>query len=252
MESTYTNTGLYGLTQQQIAGLAAMKLTNPTALAAILEGTNPMCAMMAQTPAAAKPSEPVALPKVGEAVEGRGVYLGPWEAASGHTVHAYAAEDFLRDANGNQLVMTFVKAREEFARRNFGWEAGNGTEAALRAEIAKGGNEFEGKLIIPPLELVNGYNLTDRNNPRTDGNIYALMNAGKLPKVAAAVQTGSDDQRWALSGSEHPGIPSRVYHVRLPYGANYGTSKGRTRSGAVPVRFFRQPTAAGPAPQVVG
>lgn len=69
MESTYTNTGLYGLTQQQIAGLAAMKLTNPTALAAILEGTNPMCAMMAQTPAAAKPSEPVTLAKVGEAVE---------------------------------------------------------------------------------------------------------------------------------------------------------------------------------------
>ena len=231
---------------EQLAYLASLNQTNPTALAAINKGTHPMCALMAQTPAAAKPSEPVALSKVGDVVADRGVYLGEWAG-----VHAYAAEDFLRDAKGKQLLLKFNQARAEFAERNNGWEAGDSTEAAIRAEIAKGGNAFEGKLIIPPLELVNGYDV-QANRTHPEGNIYTLMNAGKLPKVAEAVQNGKGDQQWALSGSERPDVTSRVYHVSLPGGDAYWYPEDGYRSAAVPVRLYRPPAVTEPAPQVVG
>ena len=70
----------------------------------------------------------------GAVVEGRGVYLGPWEAAPGHSVHAYAADDFLRDGAGKPLTLSFNDAVIELARRNQAWVAGNGTEAALRED----------------------------------------------------------------------------------------------------------------------
>ena len=231
-------------TDEQLTGvLVALQKAHPTAFDAIVRRLLPSTIR--------SPAQPVVLAKIGDAVEGRGVYLGPWEAAPCHTVHAYVEDDFLRDANGNQLLRNFDEARTEFALRNRGWEAGNGAEAALRAEIAKGGNEFEGKLIIPPKELLHGRDVHGTTK-RPYANIYTLMNDGKLPKVAAAVQNGSGDQLWALSGSEHPGTTSDVYHVSLTDGDFFWTYKDFTRSGAVPVRFFRQPTAAGPAPQVVG
>ena len=106
--------------------------------------------------------------------------------------------------------------------------------------------------MLPSKELLHGRDVQG-NTTRPEGNIYTLMNKGALPKVAAAVQNGEGDQRWALSGSEHPVHTSDVAHVRLTDGGNlWGSKDYGSRSGAVPVRFFRQPTAAGPAPQVVG
>ena len=250
MSTQHAASGIPKFSSEQLAYLATLKNQNNPILEDILKGTDPIAALMAQGADKASQSSPGAKPvatlKVGDVVANRGVYLGEWAG-----VHAYAAEDFLRDADGKQLLLNFDEATKEFALRNRGWEAGNGTEAALRAEIAKGGNEFEGKLIIPPKELLHGRDVHGTTT-RPYANIYTLMNDGKLPKVAAAVQNGSGDQRWALSGSEHPDITSNVYHVRLTDGGNNWNVKGINRSGAVPVRFFRQPTAAGPAPQVVG
>ncbi len=121
-------------------------------------------------------------------VKGIGIYLGPWEAAPGHPVHVYVDDDFLRDQAGKPLTLSFNEAVIELARRNQVWAAGNGTEAALRTEIAKGRKEFEGKLIIPPRELLHGYD-EQGNHTHPEGNIYALVNAGKLPKIAATVKT---------------------------------------------------------------
>ena len=190
------------------------------------------------------------LPKVGEAVEGRGVYLGHWKAAKGHVVHAYAADDFLRDAKGDQLLLTFNEACEEFATRNGGRRYGDGSEANIRQAITQGHYQ-DGDLILPPKSLLNGYDVQG-NHTHPVGNIYTLMNNGHLPKVAAAVRNGEGDQKWAISGSEHPVNASRVYHASLTYGGGHWINKVCLRSAVVPVRFFRQPAASGPAPQVGG
>lgn len=91
---------------------------------------------------------------IGAVVEGVGVYLGPWETVPGYPVHAYVEDDFLRDLAGKPLALSFNEAVTELARRNQAWAAGNGTEAALREEIAKGNNDFEGKSVLPPNDLL--------------------------------------------------------------------------------------------------
>ena len=246
--------GIPKFTSEQLAYLASLKKENPGAFEAVTtQKTHPMAALMAQSakqPAATKPSEPVTMPKVGDLVADRGVYLGPWEAAPGHTVHAYAADDCLRDAKGNQLVMNFNEATKEFANRNDGRRYGDGSEANIRQAIAQGTYQ-EGDLILPPKALLNGYDVQG-NHTHPVGNIYTLMNNGHLPKVAAAVRNGEGDQKWAISGSEHPVNASRVYHASLTYGGGHWINKVCLRSAVVPVRFFRQPAASGPAPQVGG
>ena len=75
---------------------------------------------------------------IGAAVEGRGIYHGAWQPVpNGVIVHAYSDTDFLRDASGRQMLLTWYAARDEFARRNDGRRYGDGTEAALSAALSK-------------------------------------------------------------------------------------------------------------------
>ena len=185
--------------------------------------------------ATSEPAQPVTLPKVGDAAEGRGVYLGEWGG-----VHAYAADDFLRDANGQKPFLTFNEAREELANCNGGRRYGDGTEANIRQAITQG-NYRDGDLVLPSKELLHGRDVYG-NTTRPEGSIYALMAKGALPKVTAAVQQGDEvDREWALSGSEHPGTTSLVYYARLTDGGCFWFSKHIFCSAVVPVRLFRQP-----------
>ena len=222
-------------TPEQLAYLATLKQNNPDAFEALTT----------QKPVSVKQAEPVTLPKVGDAVDGRSVYLGGWAG-----VHAYAANDFLRDAKGKQLLLNFAEATKEFANRNGGRRYGDGSEANIRQAIAQG-HYHDGDLVLPSKELLHGRD-ENENTTRPDANIFALMSKGALPKVAAVAQNGKGDQRWALSGSEHLGFPSFVCHVRLADGGDGWDRKAGSRSGVVPVRLYRQSRAIGPAPQVGG
>ena len=168
----------------------------------------------------------------GAVVEGRGVYLGPWEAAPGHSVHAYAADDFLRDGAGKPLTLSFNDAVIELARRNQAWAAGNGTEAALREEIAKGNSDFEGKFVLPPNALL-------------EDSIYAGLNAGSLPRVAEALQLAvherKPDQLWALSNTQHTKSKQLVRMFRLRGGITARCYMDNYRVSVLPVRMYRTP-----------
>jgi hypothetical protein len=183
-------------------------------------------------------------PKVGDLVKDRGVYLGKYAGLA-----AYAAPDFLRDANGKQLVLNFNEAHEELTRRNDGRSYGNGSEKALRQAI-DGDTYCDGDLVLTPKELLNGRDV-DGNTVRAGENVYELLDKPAFNKVKATLSNGKDDL-WAVSSSEHPDYTSGVYHVSLSSGYANWLIKANYRSGVVPVRLYRQPQATGPAPQVGG
>ena len=213
--------------KEQLAYLAILQQQNPEAFKAVTEkSVHPMCALMAQ--GGQTKAEP---PKVGDLVKDRGVYLGKYAG-----LDAYAADDVLRDKNGKQLLLTFNEAHVELTRRNGGWQAGNGTEAALLREIAKGGKDIEGKLVLPPLELLNGRN-GDGTKVCPGENIFDLLDKPALSKVKATISNGKDDD-WAVSSSEHPVHTSAVCHVRLSDGGDGWGTKPSFRSGVVPVRLY--------------
>ncbi len=184
---------------------------------------------------------------VGDCDPARGVYLGEWQAAPGHVVQAYADDDFLRDDTGEQLVLTFNEAVTELAKRNDGRAYGDGTERSLRQAI-KSGVYRDGDRVLPPKELLHGRDARG-NTVCPVQNVFELMKAGKLPKIAAAVETGRGDERWAVSGSEPSVYTSSVYHVSLTDGDYGWNTKGYLRSAVVPVRLYRNPaSSAAPAP----
>lgn len=88
---------------------------------------------------------------VGDLDPARGLYLGMVEAAPGHVVHAYAAEDFLRDVKGRQLILSFDEAVKELNKRN-GRSYCNGTDRAVEQAIIDGTYQ-DGDLVLPSKEL---------------------------------------------------------------------------------------------------
>jgi hypothetical protein len=156
-------------------------------------------------------------------------------------VYAYAADDFLRDGNGKQLVLNFNEALRELTVRNDGRAYGNGSEAALRQAIATGIYQ-DGDLALPPKELLHGYDVRG-NITRRGQKVFAFLKAGTLPKIADTIANGFGDQLWAASGSEPPFNTSSVCHVRLTDGDHGWTYKGSYRSG-VPLRLYRSPKQA--------
>ena len=169
-------------------------------------------------------------------IEGRGVYLGLWDAAPGHTVHVFVADDFLRDAEGRPLLLSFNEALIELARRNDGWTAGDGTEDALRREIIGGGAEFEGKLLLPPNGLL-------------ETSIYEALTAGMLPGLAEALRSATkpgqpDHQLWALSCTRHPKGRTLIRLFMLAGGSSARCYVDSYRTSVLPVWLKRAPAVA--------
>ena len=176
--------------------------------------------------------------QVGDLVDGRGVYLGEWKVGTGDFMHAYVTEDFLRNHDGKKLILNFDEANKELTTQN------NERESLTKTHYC------DGELVLPPKELLHGKDVYGKAT--REANIYALVEAGKLPKVAEALQqeehSGEQDQFWALSSSQHPVDSSRVYHFKLA-GTAIGnwSDKIEERAGVLPVRFFRNapPTPGG-------
>jgi hypothetical protein len=186
---------------------------------------------------------------IGAAVEGRGIYHGPWQPRpNGVIVHAYSAADLLKEASGEQMLLTWYKARDEFARRNGGRRYGDGTEAALRDAVVKPagtqGAYQDGDLVMGPQELLNGF-APNGENVRKGRNTFDLLSRSKntaLNKLSKTLRdaSGSDNGRWSWSCTEGRGNPFSVRAVRLPVGNVGWHSKDNYRLGVLPFRFFRE------------
>jgi hypothetical protein len=187
---------------------------------------------------------------IGAAIEGRGIYHGAWQPQSSVIVHAYADTDFLRDASGKQLLLTWYKTRDELARRNDGRRYGDGTEAALRNALTKpssaDGAYQDGDLVMGPQVLLNGRDVNGKQ-VRAGRNTFDLLSGSKNTAFKQISETlrdaGSDLGRWSWSCTEVRYYPYTVSTVRLPDGYDGWGGKGYGRLGVLPFRFFREPHA---------
>jgi hypothetical protein len=188
-----------------------------------------------------KPSAESAGPQnIGQLVEGRGVYLGPWTFdPKRDPVEAYSAPDFLRDRSGNQLVLNFREAVKELTGRNEGRCSGNGTEASLRQALSEGQYQ-DGDLVVAPMEFLNGRDAYGKT-VRPDNNVCDLLRTTPAFETLRNAASGSSgDDRWSVSGSEPPASTSLVSHVRLTDGVVDWYNYFNIRSGVVPARVFHR------------
>ncbi len=159
------------------------------------------------------------------------VYLGPWIAAPGHALHAYVTDGFLCDTGGQHMVLSFDEARGYLAELNSGWQAGDGTEAALRALINDGSDEFEGKFIFPPVDMLQHA-------------ISVALKDGRLPGVAAALRVALETDKpyrlWAYSCTLQPESQSLIRMVHLGQTVTAKTYMTYAVAGILPIQLFRQ------------
>lgn len=230
-----------------IAGLKSAAANDP---AAATEITSKLAAAGFRLPPSLAPSAPsfkgIA---VGDLDPARGVYLGTIDAGES-VVHAYAADDFLRDAKGQQLVLTFNEAVNELAKRNGGRSYGDGSDARIKYAIIVG-DYTDGDLVLPSKELLHGRDVCE-TLVRPTQNIFDLMKSGKLPKIDRLPR--HDDILAVVSASEHPSghYPNLVSHVELTSGRrSFWCEKAKDYSPVVPVRHYRTLSQA-PAPAIGG
>jgi hypothetical protein len=188
---------------------------------------------------------------IGELIEGRGIYHGDWQPSpNGVLVHAYSETDLLKDASGEQLLLTWYKAREELARRNNGRSYGDGAEEALCQALAKPagtqGAYKDGDLVIAPLLLLNGRDVY--GNKVRDHNTIGLRRrsmSDAFKNIAETLQksrSGEGVCSWSCSGFHDASSVVRV--VRLSDGCGaWSNLNFVTRFGVLPFRFFREPHA---------
>jgi hypothetical protein len=185
---------------------------------------------------------------IGEVIEGRGIYHGAWQPRPNSAiVHAYSCKDFLKDASGEQLLLTWYEASAELSRRNNGRRYGNGTEAALSDALAKPsgakGAYGNGDLVIAPEVLLNGQD-ADGNKIRSQ-NTYDLSrsNGDVFQDISRTLSSGFPIGRWSWSCSEARDDTSHVMAVRLSDGLDDWLTKDYGRLGVLPFRIFREPHA---------
>jgi hypothetical protein len=187
---------------------------------------------------------------IGEVIEGRGIYHGAWHARpNGAIVYAYSDTDLLRDASGQQMLLTWYQTRDELARRNGRRHYGNGTEAALCDALAKPSGEKgaykDGDLVMGPQVLLNGVD-NEGNKVRTGRNTADLLSGSKsnaFNKIAGTLRAGSANARWSWSCTEFRVYPVSIRAVRLSGGFDDWGLRDGYRLGVLPFRFFREPHA---------
>ena len=189
---------------------------------------------------------------IGALIEGRGIYHGTWKPRpDGGIVHAYTDTDFLREASGRQVLLTWYETRDELARGNDGRRYADGSEAALHDALVKlphtNGAYRDGDRVIGPQVLLNGVN-NDGVKVRAGTNTYDLL-LGSMGEVFNHIAktlryASSRDARWSWSSSAYRDGSSSVRAVSLS--GSYGAWKLKVydRLGVLPFRFFREPHAA--------
>lgn len=177
----------------------------------------------------------VVKPEIGKLDPERGIFLGLYQG-----MLAYAAEDFLRDTRGKQMLLNFDKAYAALTESNNGRTYGDGTEVSLRQAIRDNLYQ-EGDLLLPAMEILHGMD-AQGHTVRAQQNIYDLLKSGCFPKIQEAIGTGSWDHPWAMSGSEHTSFKALISYVALSDGYDDWVDKKLIRSGVVPVRLYRPET----------
>ena len=127
-------------------------------------------------------SAKLALPKIGELVEGKGIYMGVWAPTSrnGQSLNkkfaVYAAPEDLKERAGSNMVRTFKDMVDEVAKLH-NWHGADGgsyaNDAMLYEALANG--TVVGKWFLPPRELLHGCDV-DGKRVREE-NLLDLRNA---------------------------------------------------------------------------
>jgi len=190
--------------------------------------------------------------KIGDLVKDKGIYAGTYTVhtySEDKTVEAYFATDFLRDASGQQLLLTFEEASRILLARNNGRKYGLGTERAVRHAIKKG-KYIDGDLVFAPREFLNGYDGYGKL-VRPDNNLCVLLKTNKssLKRIRDTVNSSrNQDKKSSLSGTPDG---NKIYRVKLTDGTHEAVRSDRffeddvRLTGVVPMRFFRIDPAPG-------
>jgi hypothetical protein len=186
-------------------------------------------------------TDTVKLPQIGQAIEGKGVYIGQWQPKDrkgkslGKTFAVYAAPEDLTDESGRKLVATFQDtAKRMTALRNWhGHDGGDfANDTALYRGLADG--SAIGKWFIPTRDLLTGTDL-DGNKVQNDNLVAHKDKLGEI--TTSRENCGSYDYPnyyWTLS--ELRGDSGYVWCARLADGGVGWNSKVFHRHSFRPCR----------------
>ncbi|MBU6474958.1 MAG: hypothetical protein KGL10_01245 [Alphaproteobacteria bacterium] len=187
-------------------------------------GITPAPVPVEQAPAIAQQPQPqpqpVATgPQIGQMVEGKGVFIGVWEAVDkkgkslGKIFNVYAAREDLMDDDGDKLMLTFNQAVAHVAtiKDLHGHAGGNFTnEESVVKALQKG--TYDGEWIIPPLSIMATSDVKgELNKP---GVLALARNSGDL--AGTFEKTGglaTSQMYWTCT--ETPTDPDYVQYADL-------------------------------------
>ena len=234
-----------------VAVLAAAAQTNLAGVKARLEAAG--LGITSHEPFRGNPDIDASVPSdIGAVIKGRGIYHGAWQPVpNGVIVHAYSDTDFLRDASGRQMLLTWYEARDELARRNAGRRYGGGAEASLIAALSKPpGTEWaykDGDLVMGPRVLLNGKdNVRVEIRPHNTDDLLSRSRGEAFARISETLREApaASFERWSWTSSQAGVSSSGMWAVRLSDGNDIWYDKDVTnRLGVLPFRFFREPHA---------
>jgi hypothetical protein len=159
--------------------------------------------------------------ETGQLIEGKGVYLGPWEPKDRHgrlgrIFDVYAAPEDLKGARGD-FLQTFNDAVTHVAGlRNFhGHDGGDLASEDAVLEAAYNNPAALGNWFIPTKDLLHGETIGgERAQP---ANLYDSAETGAF-RNSFITNNGSGHALWYWSCTEVPDHPYLVYNVDFKEG----------------------------------
>ena len=181
----------------------------------------------------------VALTTIGEIDQKKGINLGAWEFDPSYNL--YVVPDFLRDQQGNQLILDFKGASEELAKRNDGRRHNPGSSIAIKEAMQR--NEYrDGDLFVAPLEVLTGYNVIGQLI-RPDYNVYKMLKTSAAFEKIRNVVVGhkSSETPYAVSGTAECARSSFMLHANLQNGnTSWDGEGGPYRAGVIAVSAYKE------------
>lgn len=183
-----------------------------------------------------------ATPKIGETVEGKGIYMGVYAPkyrngkSLGKAFAVYAATEDLTDESGAKLVATFQNHAKRITALK-GWHGHDGFDSTNDAAITQGlaDGSAVGKWLIPTRELLSG---TDRNGDKVqDDNLIAHKD--KLGAITTSRKGCGDYEypNYYVSATELRDYSDYVWCARPADGDGVWDCKDYGRMSCRPVRL---------------
>jgi hypothetical protein len=138
-----------------------------------------------------------AMPRIGEKIEGKGIYLGVWhpkytiDKSLGKAFAVYAAPEDLTNEHGEKLVATFQDHAKRVAALK-GWHGHDGFDGDYDWKIKRGlaDGSVVGKWFIPARELLCGFDVYGIKQVQDD-NMF--VHKDKLGKITTLLSSAGCD-----------------------------------------------------------